>query len=333
LNVGFLHGARLDKTLNYDVVKDGYAFKAPFTPITFVKLCDLGQPLHHAGETYYFGFSPQEMQRVAALTKKDLEDALAVEQNRINTTRKKLQAAWVNLTAQVVTEMQAVERAGGDQPIPKTTQAASNTTPAVLPSPTQEEETKPDPSAPVLAAQTPPEKPATTPASTKSPAKETAPPADSNPPVSDTNPVTGEIPRVVNAFDIYVAYSKAEAAKTEGSLSVGYCAQIKNQQTGEVTEIGKSGYTREFEKMIVLALCEAFEQGVIPPSTKTAQTLTTIYTTNELVESMFAKGYLRRYSNNGWKKKDGGDISFKAEWMRIWNHASHMFTSGVLCVD
>ncbi len=46
---------------------------------------------------------------------------------------------------------------------------------------------------------------------------------------------------------------------------------------------------------------------------------------------MFEKGYLRRYAKNGWKKKDGGDIAHKAEWIRIWNQASHMIAKGVIC--
>ncbi len=45
---------------------------------------------------------------------------------------------------------------------------------------------------------------------------------------------------------------------------------------------------------------------------------------------MFTKGYLRRYSQNGWKKKDGGDIANKAEWVRICSHASHMIVKGLV---
>ena len=86
LTVGYIVGASLNKTNNYDPVNNGYSFRVPFTPITFVKQSDLGQPIHYAGQTYLFGFSPQELYRTAALTKKDLEDGLLAEQNCVNLT-------------------------------------------------------------------------------------------------------------------------------------------------------------------------------------------------------------------------------------------------------
>ena len=88
LTVGYIIGASLNKTYNYDLVNNGYAFRAPFTPITFVKLADLVQPVHYAGQIYFFGHSPQALYKIAALTKKDLDDGLAAELNWVNVTRK-----------------------------------------------------------------------------------------------------------------------------------------------------------------------------------------------------------------------------------------------------
>ena len=90
LTVGYITGASLNKTHNYDLVNNGYSLRVQFTPITFVKLADLNQPIHHAGQTYFFGHSPQELYKIAAMTKKDLEDGLAAELNWVNVTRKKL---------------------------------------------------------------------------------------------------------------------------------------------------------------------------------------------------------------------------------------------------
>lgn len=303
LTIGYIVGASLNKTANYELVNNGYSFRVPFTPITFVKVSDLNQPVHYAGQTYLFGFSPQELYRIAALTKKDLDDGLMAEQNWVNLTKRKLQSTWEKLSAEVTKEMQEVERTGGVSDIPQPMPGGS-AIPATPPAMVEEN--------------TPPAAPAA-----PAPAQPAAVPGTGNP-----APVTGEVERPVNAFHVYIASAKA---KYLSSPAVGYSAVIKNLGTGEVTEIGKGGRTPDFNKMLVRALCEAFAAGVIPPSSKTAQTSVTIYTSNEFIANMFAKNYLRNFARNSWKKKDGEVMAYKEEWESIWSQASHMVVRAVLC--
>lgn len=304
LTVGLIVGASLNKTNNYDLVNNGYSFKVNFTPVTFVKLSDLNQPVHCSGQTYIFGFAPQELYRIAALTKKDLEDALQAEQNWVNLTKKKLQSGWEKVAAAVATEAQAVERAGGAPEIPSAASQTSSAIPATPPA-MAEEDTPQPPEPPAGKSQ------------------------ESQGGVSGgTAPVTGETARKVKTFNVYIASAKASA---QGSLSVGYSAVVSNLETGEVTELGKGGYTKEFGKMVVLALREAFEAGIIPPSTKIGQTVVTVYTSNDFVAKMFANNYLRGFAKKEWKKRDGKLLAHKEEWERVWNQASHMLVNAVLC--
>jgi len=320
LTLGFLHGARLDKTYNYDAVNEGYSLnKPPFTPITFVKQCDINQPIHHSGQTYLFGFSPQDLFRIASLTKKDLEDALVVERNWVDNTQKKIRSGWEKVAASVATETQIAEKEKNLQPTPPAAMKASSVAPATPPMVAQEE-TTPEPPQPVPEASKPAQEAVSEP---EAPAPST--PAEAPP---EEKQETGTVARGVLAYNVYVASAKSTAP---GSLSIGYSAIVKNLQTGEITEFGKGGYTNEFGKMIVLALREAFEGGVIPPSTKTTSVLTTVYSSNKYIVSMFAKNYLRNFSKNEWKKKDGTVIQHQDEWERVWNQVSHMMSKGILC--
>ena len=320
LTLGFIHGARLDKTYNYEAVNEGYYFKAAYTPITFVKLCDINQPLHKAGQTYLFGFSPHDLFRIASLTKKDLEDALTVELNWVNTTRKKIQSGWEKVSAAIAIETQAVEREKASQPAPPTAPKMNAAEPATAPMMVQEE--------------TPAEPPAAAPEPAKPTQGQPKEPALPIPEIQaeDAAPATqdtGTVTRGVLAYNVYVASAKVTE---NGSLSVGYSAFIKNLQTGEITEFGKGGYTKEFGKMIVLALREAFDSGIIPPSTKTSRVLVTVYTSNEYIANMFAKNLLRSFATKkDWKKADGTTILYRDEWEGVWNQVSHLMTKGVLC--
>ena len=302
LAVGYIVGASLNKTNSYELVNNGYSLRAPFTPVTFVKLSDLGQPIHYAGQTYLFGFSPQELYRIAALTKKDLDDGLQAELNWVNLTKRKLQSNWEKVAAEVAREAQAVERAGGVPEIPQVA-AANSAVPATPPAMAVEEPV------PTAAA---------------------APSSMQEKPVAPSNepPVTGEVTRPVNGFNLYIASAKS---KYLSSPAIGYSAVIQNIATGKATEIGKGGHTKDFNKLVVLALRDAFAAGVIPPSSKTAQTSVAIYTANEFVANMFARNYLRNFARNSWKKKDGGTLAYKDEWESIWNQVSHMVVRAVLC--
>ena len=296
LTVGYITGASLNKTHNYDLVNNGYSLRVQFTPITFVKLADLNQPIHHAGQTYFFGHSPQELYKIAAMTKKDLEDGLAAELNWVNVTRKKLQSNWAKLADLVAEEMKEVERSGGAPEIPK---PANTALPATPPAMVGDEEPLAAVPEPVMAG-----------------------------PVNNTEPVSGSVERRVHDFRIYAAASKTFH---KGSKSVGYFARILDCSSGQVKEIGKSGYTDDFGKILIRALKEAFEADVIPPSSKAEQTKVTVYTANEFVANMFAKGYLRSYARKNWAKKDGTTMAHKELWEAIWNRTSHMLVTGVLC--
>lgn len=303
LTVGYITGASLNKTTNYEIVNNGYSFRVLFTPITFVKISDLNQPIHYNGQTYLFGFSPKELHRIAAITKKDLEDGLLAEQNWVNLTKRKLQSTWEKLAAEVARESQAVEQSGGVPTVPPA--SPSNFTIPATP-PTMIEDTQPTETAPITSVM----------------AGESAPAAVLPP------QATGSVERSVNTFHLYIASAKA---KHDNSPAIGYAAVIQNIGTGEQIEIGKGGRTDDFNKMLVRALQEAFASGIVPPSTQAEQTLVMLYTSNEFIANMFAKHYLRNFARNQWKKKDGGILPYKEEWESIWSHTSHMIVRAVLC--
>lgn len=297
LTVGYIIGASLNKTYNYELRNNGYAFRVQFTPITFVKLSDLNQPINHAGQTYFFGHSPQELYKIAALTKKDLDDGLAAEQNWVNLTKKKLQSNWAKLADLVAAEAKEVEKNGGAPVMPKQTPAAVPATPPAMSGDTEQLAPKPQ---------------------TEKPQQSPVPAA----------PVTGTVDRPVREYSIYVA---AERARQKGSKSVGYYGLVKNTTTGEVKEIGQGGYTDDFNKILIRALKEAFQAGEIPHSSRDEQTRVTVYTANEYVANMFARNYIRSFARNNWNKKDGSPIAYKELWSEIWNHAAHMLVTAVLC--
>ncbi len=298
LAVGYVVGASLNKIYNYDLVNNGYVLRTQFTAITFVKLADLNQPINFAGQTYFFGHSPQELYKVASLTKKDLDAGLAAEQNWVNLTKKKLQVAWQKMADVVAKEETAIQRNGGVSEIPNQAQMA---TPATPPSISED--------------QLPQENQAAAP----------MPPVATTDP-SSAEPVTGTVERAVREYYIYAAAVKYKS----NCMSVGYLAKIFNCSTGQIDEVGRSGYTDDFSKVLIRALKEAFESG-IPSSSKDEQVRVTVYTTNEYVANMFAKNYLRAFARRNWTKKDGTDLAHKDLWEQIWSHAEHMIVTAVLC--
>ena len=305
LAVGYVVGASLNKTYNYSLVNNGYAFRVKFTSITFVKLEDLNQPINYAGQTYFFGHSPQELYKVASLTKKDLDAGLAAEQNWVNLTKKKLQVAWQKMADLVVSEEAVVQRNGGASEVAAQPKMV---TPATPPSISEEETTGGGlPAAP---------EPQTTQDT------EQLLPAEA----AQQAPVTGSVERAIREYHIYAAAAKYQS----NCKSVGYCAKILNCSTGQVNEIGRGGYTDDFGKILVLALKEAFQSGV-PASTKEEQVRVTVYTSNEYVANMFAKNYLRAFARRKWTKKDGTALAHKELWEEIWANAEHMIVTAVLC--
>lgn len=296
--IGLITGIKLEKTMNYDVGDKGYNFKERFTPIKYVQKTDFGQPIRFGGQTYFFGHELQTLMDMAAIVKREYDETLRIELNRLELTRKLLASSWEETVTGANLEMEAM----GQNP---TVTPTAQEQPPVQP-PTASETVK----APDVQKVQEPHK-----AQEAHTASKTEP-----------KPEEGQVGRRIDAFNLYVASSRPPA--DSGSLSAGYSAFIQNITTGECNEIALGCGTKDFGKMNVLALCNAFESGNIPSSTKESQTVITIWSTNTFIVNMFGKNFLKYFADNGWKTKEGKEIKNKTEWQKIHAHTSHMFVKG-----
>jgi ribonuclease HI len=137
-----------------------------------------------------------------------------------------------------------------------------------------------------------------------------------------------QIGRRMAVFNVYIHSSRPPGAEKECG-SAAYCAIIHNIATGELNKLMVGLGAKHLSRVDVLALCAAFESGVLPPSVQECLTIATVYSSNELIVDMFSKGILQKIAESGWKT-DGKDVKNKEEWKRVFAHVGHMTVDGRL---